>query len=112
HRANRRRPGRGRTCPGAAGRARGRRLGEPYFNHQRGDAPQRPARPGAPDFQSRYLDHLEKENSFLREQNTVLLERVKETNILTGRLQVILTPLLSAPNERDRDAIINPSEGN
>jgi hypothetical protein len=53
-----------------------------------------PARPDAPDFQARYLDHLEKENSFLREQNTVLLERVKETNILTGRLQEMLTPLL------------------
>lgn len=51
-------------------------------------------RPDAPDFQSRYLMHLEKENVFLREQNTVLLERVKETNILTGRLQEMLTPLL------------------
>lgn len=54
-----------------------------------------PARPGAPDFQERYVAHLETENSFLREQNTVLLERVKETNILTGRLQEMLTPLLS-----------------
>jgi len=53
------------------------------------------ARPGAPDFQERYVTHLETENSFLREQNTVLLERVKETNILTGRLQEMLTPLLS-----------------
>jgi len=52
-------------------------------------------RPGASDFQGRYLEHLEKENSFLREQNTVLLERVKETNILTGRLQEMLTPLLA-----------------
>ena len=34
-----------------------------------------PARPDAPNFQARYLDHLERENSFLREQNTVLLER-------------------------------------
>jgi hypothetical protein len=40
------------------------------------------------------LEHLEKENSFLREQNTVLLDRVKETNILTARLQEMLTPLL------------------
>jgi hypothetical protein len=41
-----------------------------------------PARPSASDatFQNRYMEHLEKENSFLREQNTVLLERVKETN--------------------------------
>jgi hypothetical protein len=28
----------------------------------------------------------------------VLLERVKETNILTGRLQEMLTPLLAAPD--------------
>jgi hypothetical protein len=53
-----------------------------------------PARPDAPDFRARYLDHLERENSFLREQNTVLLERVKETNIITGRLQEMLKPLL------------------
>ena len=58
-------------------------------------APGAPVRPGAPDFQERYVTHLETENSFLREQNTVLLERVKETNILTGRLQEMLTPLLS-----------------
>jgi hypothetical protein len=55
-------------------------------------------RPDAPDFEGRYLEHLEKENDFLREQNTVLLERVKETNILTGRLQEMLTPLLGAPD--------------
>ena len=59
-----------------------------------------PTRPDAPDFQGRYLKHLEKENSFLREQNTVLLERVKETNILTGRLQEMLTPLLPSPPGR------------
>jgi hypothetical protein len=74
-----------------------------------GRAPARPDAPEGPeqgshisepiqiaDFQARYLDHLEKENSFLREQNTVLLERVKETNILTGRLQEMLTPLLGS----------------
>jgi hypothetical protein len=65
-------------------------------------------RPAAPEFQERYITHLEKENTFLREQNTVLLERVKETNILTGRLQEMLTPLLGSSdrppktNERDR----------
>jgi hypothetical protein len=53
-------------------------------------------RPAANEFQDRYMAHLEKENAFLREQNTVLLERVKETNILTGRLQEMLTPLLGA----------------
>jgi hypothetical protein len=53
-------------------------------------------RPDVPEFRDRYIVHLEEENTFLREQNTVLLERVKETNILTGRLQEMLTPLLAA----------------
>jgi hypothetical protein len=65
-----------------------------------------PARPDAPDFQGRYLDHLEKENSFLREQNTVLLERVKETNILTGRLQEMLTPLLAPARPGEGSSIL------
>jgi hypothetical protein len=51
-------------------------------------------RPDESEFRDRYIGHLEKENTFLRDQNTVLLERVKETNILTGRLQEMLTPLL------------------
>lgn len=60
-----------------------------------------PARRGAPDYEARYVEHLENENFFLREQNTVLLERVKETNILTGRLQEMLTPLLGrSPDSR------------
>lgn len=66
-------------------------------------------RPDAPDFQGRYLEHLEHENKFLREQNTVLLERVKETNILTGRLQEMLTPLLGAAHRSDTDT--PPSHG-
>jgi hypothetical protein len=69
------------------------------------DAPSdAPPRPSASEvtFQNRYMDHLEKENAFLREQNTVLLERVKETNILTGRLQEMLTPLLGS-SERKGD---------
>lgn len=53
-------------------------------------------RQDVPEFRDRYIVHLEEENTFLREQNTVLLERVKETNILTGRLQEMLTPLLAA----------------
>jgi hypothetical protein len=57
-------------------------------------------RPAAPEFQDRYMAHLEKENTFLREQNTVLLERVKETNILTGRLQEMLTPLLGSSDRQ------------
>jgi hypothetical protein len=59
-------------------------------------------RPAAPEFQDRYIVHLEKENEFLREQNTVLLERVKETNILTGRLQEMLTPLLGSSDRPAR----------
>jgi hypothetical protein len=71
-----------------------------------------PTRPGAPDFRERYISHLETENSFLREQNTVLLERVKETNILTGRLQEMLTPLL-APERHPQPTTVphkEPSE--
>lgn len=68
-------------------------------------------RPAASEFQDRYIVHLEKENEFLREQNTVLLERVKETNILTGRLQEMLTPLLGPsdrpPKSSDRDHATN-----
>ncbi len=64
-------------------------------------------RSDAAEFQDRYITHLEKENTFLRGQNTVLLERVKETNILTGRLQEMLTPLLGAshrpPKSNERD---------
>jgi len=70
-------------------------------------------RPDAPDFQDRYMTHLEKENAFLRDQNTVLLERVKETNILTGRLQEMLTPLLgpSANKAREDDSADGPVTG-
>ena len=68
-------------------------------------------RPDAAEFQDRYMAHLEKENTFLREQNTVLLERVKETNILTGRLQEMLTPLLGSsdrpPKGNARDQAAN-----
>lgn len=76
-------------------------------------------RPDAPDFRDRYIAHLETENVFLREQNTVLLERVKETNILTGRLQEMLTPLLGPSDRpakgREPDRAVNgsrsPQEG-
>ena len=68
-------------------------------------------RPDASEFQDRYMAHLERENTFLREQNTVLLERVKETNILTGRLQEMLTPLLRSsdrpPKSNERDHATN-----
>ena len=67
-------------------------------------------RPDTPDFQGRYLQHLEHENKFLREQNTVLLERVKETNILTGRLQEMLTPLLGSSDRREPITPISHAE--
>jgi hypothetical protein len=71
---------------------------------ERATSPDPSRRVGAEmSFQDRYMEHLEMENSFLREQNTVLLERVKETNILTGRLQEMLTPLL-ATSERNEAA--------
>ncbi len=88
--------GRGPARPSAAGRMTDLEASSPVKE----DAPEpAPARPDAPDFRQRYITHLETENSFLREQNTVLLERVKETNILTGRLQEMLTPLLSPKKE-------------
>lgn len=67
-------------------------------------------RPDVSGFQDRYIEHLEKENTFLRDQNTVLLERVKETNILTGRLQEMLTPLLAAA-ERPPKTAGSPQQG-
>ncbi len=60
------------------------------------------SRPVADDI--RYTERLEGENVFLRSQISVkdktieaLLERDRETNILVGRLQELLTPLLSRP---------------
>jgi hypothetical protein len=94
--------GRAQARPGAAGRpqisSQEKEVDESAPQHVRTrlDASERAqAQPGSFDFQGRYLEHLETENQFLREQNTVLLERVKETNILTGRLQEMLTPLLA-----------------
>jgi hypothetical protein len=108
--------GREQSRPGAVVR------GDEIQDRQRPDIPENireQPRPDASEFQDRYMAHLEKENTFLREQNTVLLERVKETNILTGRLQEMLTPLLGASdrpaksNERDHasDATSSPQQG-
>lgn len=88
--------GRGPARPSAAGRLSDFKAGKPILE---GAPEPAPARPEALEFRERYITHLETENSFLREQNTVLLERVKETNILTGRLQEMLTPLLSPKKE-------------
>ncbi len=56
---------------------------------------------------SRYVERLEGENSFLRnqvdrkdDQIAALLERDKETNTLIHRLQSMLAPLLAGPGER------------
>jgi hypothetical protein len=90
--------GRVPTRPDASGRGSEIQTDNPTKEDAAGRAQ---PRPGAPDFRERYIDHLETENFFLREQNTVLLERVKETNILTGRLQEMLTPLLAPKRERE-----------
>jgi hypothetical protein len=56
----------------------------------------------------RYVSRLESENDFLRGQMEVkdtqikeLTERARETNILIGGLQKMLSPLLGAPERRD-----------
>jgi hypothetical protein len=65
------------------------------------------SRPGA----TAYVERLESENEFLRGQigvkdNTIaaLLERDRETNILVGQLQKMLTPLLGRPDATQPDA--------
>lgn len=57
--------------------------------------------------EDRYVEHLEKENEFLRGQMGVkdtqikeMTERARETNILIGGLQKMLSPLLGAPGEK------------
>lgn len=57
------------------------------------------------EMMSRYVAHLEGENTYLREQNTVkdgqikdLTERARETNHLIAGLQKMLTPLLGRPS--------------
>jgi hypothetical protein len=72
-------------------------------------------RPVAADdeMMSRYVAHLEGENSYLREQNTAkdgqikdLTERARETNHLIAGLQKMLTPLLGrgGASSSDHDA--------
>ena len=55
------------------------------------------------------MERLEDDREFLREQIKVkdgqitsLLERDRETNILIGKLQEMLTPLLGAPERGPR----------
>jgi hypothetical protein len=95
--------GRVPTRPDAAGRVLELQIDKPP---KEGASEPAPTRPDESDFRERYIGHLETENSFLREQNTVLLERVKETNILTGRLQEMLTPLLGRPIDDSQSKIV------
>ena len=77
--------------------------------------PERPANSGEQSrtdasvrgLDDRYVTRLESDNDFLRSQMEVkdtqikeLTERARETNILIGGLQKMLSPLLSAPAER------------
>jgi len=71
----------------------------------------------SPD-QSRYVERVESENEFLRSQIGVkdtqikeLTERARETNILIGGLQKMLSPLLSAPRDRADEAHDQPIGG-
>ncbi|MDP3077958.1 hypothetical protein [Bradyrhizobium sp.] len=61
---------------------------------------------------SRYVGALERENEFLRDQVVVkdtqireMTERARETNVLIGGLQKMLSPLLGRPREHRDDAI-------
>jgi hypothetical protein len=71
----------------------------------------RPVATGIPE-DSRYVGALERENEFLRGQVVVkdtqireMTERARETNVLIGGLQKMLSPLLGRPREPRDDAI-------
>jgi hypothetical protein len=74
----------------------------PQHERQTATSPDQPRQAAAPDeMVSRYVARLEGENEFLRGQITVKdeqikeqTERARETNILIGGLQKMLTPLL------------------
>ena len=63
----------------------------------------------SPDL-SRYVERVESENEFLRDQIKVkdtqikeATERARETNILIGGLQKMISPLLGSPDQRRSD---------
>lgn len=65
-----------------------------------------------PPEDSRYVGALERENEFLRNQVVVkdtqigeMTERARETNVLIGGLQKMLSPLLGRPREHRDDAM-------
>jgi hypothetical protein len=73
-------------------------------------------RPVAAD--ARYVGRLENENEFLRSQVGVkdktieaLLERDRETNVLVGRLQQMLAPLLGTSTEPQSDHVTRSNAG-
>lgn len=114
--------GRGLSRQAAAGRA----SEEPAIDRSEtpttsADAPHQDA--AGPDM-SRYVARLEDENVFLRGQVSVkdtqikdLTERARETNILIGGLQRMLSPLLGNQDRRDNighkvgDQIIREGQG-
>jgi hypothetical protein len=69
----------------------------------------RPVATTSPE-ESRYVGALERENEFLRGQVVVkdtqikeMTERARETNVLIGGLQKMLSPLLGTPREHRND---------
>jgi hypothetical protein len=71
--------------------------------------PSRPVATTLPE-ESRYVGALERENEFLRGQVVVkdtqikeMTERARETNVLIGGLQKMLSPLLGTPREHRND---------
>jgi hypothetical protein len=67
--------------------------------------------------EARYIEHIEKENEFLRGQMdkkdtqiAALLERDHETNSLINGLQRMLAPLLAAPNYRRDDRSVRDED--
>ena len=65
-----------------------------------------------PPDESRYVGALERENEFLRDQVAVkdtqikeMTERARETNVLIGGLQKMLSPLLGTSRDRRDDPI-------
>ena len=84
--------------------------GEPAREHPANDSEHRRTDASVRALDDRYVARLESENEFLRGQISVkdtqikeATERARETNILIGGLQKMLSPLLSAPGERRTD---------
>ena len=96
------------------GRDLPRRVATTVAAENKGDTPRHDAATSAdqprlvatmPSEESRYVGALERENEFLRGQVVVkdtqikeMTERARETNVLIGGLQKMLTPLLSSPS--------------